>query len=250
VGDSLSEQIAGIGALAEPARQALYRYVVAQADAVGREEAARATGVALHSAKFHLDKLVEEGLLDVEFRRLSGRQGPGAGRPAKLYLRSDRELAVSLPERHYELAGEVMASAMDDALRDQTPLPVAIRTAAQAHGRSTAESAKSGKPRSRGGVSTRSRVAAELRRTAKALEPLGYEPRIDQQEVCLANCPFDKLAAQHTALICGMNLDFIDGVVEGLDCRNVTPTLAPHEGYCCVRVQASKSHTETGGARV
>src|SRR3954453_23103190 len=145
VGESWSEQVAGIGALAEPARQALYRYVVAQADAVGREEAARATGVALHSAKFHLDKLVEEGLLDVEFRRLSGRQGPGAGRPAKLYLRSDRELAGALPERHYDLAGEVLASAMDGALRDQTPLPEAIRIAARARGRGVVDGARSRK---------------------------------------------------------------------------------------------------------
>src|SRR3954471_13546820 len=144
VGESWSEQVAGIGALAEPARQALYRYVVAQADAVGREEAARDTGVALHSAKFHLDKLVEEGLLDVEFRRLTGRQGPGAGRPAKLYRRSDRELAVSLPERHYELAGEVMTSAVDEALRYQTPLPEAIRASARARGRRVAESVMTG----------------------------------------------------------------------------------------------------------
>ena len=246
MGDSWSEQIAGIGALAEPARQALYRYVVAQPEAVGREEAARATGVALHSAKFHLDRLVEEGLLEVEFRRLTGRQGPGAGRPAKLYRRSHRELAVSLPERHYELAGEVMASAMDQALRDRTPLPEAIRTAARARGRGVGEPRRS---RSRGGVSTRSRIAAELRRTADALEPLGYEPRIDQQEVCLANCPFDKLAAEHTELICGMNLDFIDGVMDGLGCRNVEPALAPHEGFCCVRVRAARDRDERGDGR-
>lgn len=249
MGDSWSEQIAGIGALAEPARQALYRYVVAQSGAVGREEAARATGVALHSAKFHLDKLVEEGLLDVEFRRLTGRQGPGAGRPAKLYRRSDRELAVSLPERHYELAGAVMASAMDQALRDRAPLAEAIRTAARARGRDVAETART-RTRSRGGVRTRSRVAAELRRTAEALEPLGFEPRIDQQEVRLANCPFDRLATEHTELICGMNLDLIEGVVEGLDCRNVAPALAPHEGFCCVRVRGPQDHTETGGTRV
>jgi len=247
VGESWSEQVAGIGALAEPARQALYRYVVAQPEAVGREEAARATGVALHSAKFHLDRLVEEGLLEVEFRRLTGRQGPGAGRPAKLYRRSRRELAVSLPERHYELAGEVMASAMDEVLRDQTPLPEAIRSAARSRGRDLAEPRKS---RTRGGVSTRSRVAAELQKTANVLEPLGYEPRVDHQEVCLANCPFDKLAAEHTELICGMNLDFIDGVVEGLGCRNVEPSLSPHEGFCCVRVRAAKERNETGGARV
>jgi len=47
-------------------------------------------------AAFHLDKLLEQGLLDVEFRRISGRAGPGAGRPAKLYRLSARQLEVTL----------------------------------------------------------------------------------------------------------------------------------------------------------
>src|SRR5262245_38638769 len=97
--DDLAEQAAGIGALADAVRRALYEYVVAQPDPVGREQAADAAGVALHTAKFHLDRLVDEGLLDVEFRRLGGRSGPGAGRPAKLYRRSARQWAVSLPSR-------------------------------------------------------------------------------------------------------------------------------------------------------
>ena len=95
--DRLSEQAASIGALAEPVRRALYVFVVAQHDAVSREQAAEGVDVPLHTAKFHIDKLVEEGLLDVEFRRLTGRTGPGAGRPSKLYRRSTRELSVSLP---------------------------------------------------------------------------------------------------------------------------------------------------------
>src|SRR5215210_6425378 len=108
--DEWAEQVAGIGALAEPARRELYRYVAAQPDAVSREQAAQGVGMALHSAKFHLDKLVDEGLLQVEFRRLSGRRGPGAGRPSKLYRRAEREIAVTLPERRYVLAGKVIAA--------------------------------------------------------------------------------------------------------------------------------------------
>ena len=56
---------------------------------MGRDQAAQGVGVPTHTAKFHLDRLVDEGLLEVEFRRLSGRTGPGSGRPAKLYRRSD-----------------------------------------------------------------------------------------------------------------------------------------------------------------
>ncbi|HEX7744207.1 MAG TPA: helix-turn-helix domain-containing protein, partial [Micromonosporaceae bacterium] len=95
--DELAEQVAGVGALMEPARRALYLYVAAQPDAVSREQAANAVDLPLHSVKFHLDRLLEEGLLEVEFRRVSGRTGPGAGRPSKLYRRSSRQLLVSLP---------------------------------------------------------------------------------------------------------------------------------------------------------
>ncbi|MBN9326463.1 MAG: helix-turn-helix domain-containing protein, partial [Cellulomonas sp.] len=133
--DELADDLSAIGALAEPARRALYRYVVSEPHAVSREQAATALGMPLHSAKFHLDRLVEEGLLEVQFRRLSGRSGPGAGRPSKLYRRSDREVSVSLPERHYDLAGDVLATAIDRALGDGTPIDQAVRETAAAQGR-------------------------------------------------------------------------------------------------------------------
>src|SRR4051794_14539424 len=64
------EQVAGVAVLNDPVRRALYLYVAGSADAVGREEAATEVGVQRALAAFHMDKLVEEGLLDVEHRRL------------------------------------------------------------------------------------------------------------------------------------------------------------------------------------
>jgi len=115
--DRLSEQASSIGALAEPVRGALYAFVVAQREPVSREQAADGVDVPVHTAKFHLDKLVEEGLLDVEFRRLTGRTGPGAGRPSKLYHRSAREVSVSLPERRYDVVGRILAGGVVRAER-------------------------------------------------------------------------------------------------------------------------------------
>src|SRR5690554_1534537 len=135
VRDDLAGHAAGVGTLAEPTRRALYEYVAAQPDAVDREQAAAAVGVPRHTAKFHLDRLADEGLLDVEFRRLSGRTGPGAGRPAKLYRRSNRQFSISLPERRYDLAGHVLATAIDRARRDETPIADAVREAATNEGR-------------------------------------------------------------------------------------------------------------------
>ena len=68
--------------LDDPVRRKLYDYVVAQGREVSRSEAAEAVGIQRTLAAFHLDRLVETGLVDVTFRRPAGRAGPGAGRPA------------------------------------------------------------------------------------------------------------------------------------------------------------------------
>ena len=88
--DPFAADVAGVAALADPVRRRLYEHVVSRAGAVGRDEAAAAAGIKRPLAAFHLDKLVAEGLLDVEYRRLTGKTGPGAGRPAKLYRRATR----------------------------------------------------------------------------------------------------------------------------------------------------------------
>ncbi|ETT28871.1 helix-turn-helix transcriptional regulator [Rhodococcus aetherivorans] len=236
--DEFAEQASGIGALADPARRSLYRYVAAQADAVGREQAAAAVGLPLHAARFHLDRLVEEGLLETEYRRLSGRTGPGAGRPSKLYRRSSRELSISLPERRYDLAGEVLAAAIERSMRDSVPIAEAVRTAAVEHGRRIAANAATPAvpagtvpgPMDAGGT--------DLERMARLLARHGYEPRLSGDgQMRLANCPFDRLANEHRELVCGMNLALLDGVVAGLGTDRLCAELAPEPGFCCVRIR-------------
>lgn len=229
--DQFEEQVAGIGALVEPARRALYLFVVAQPDAVSREQAARAVDLPVHSAKFHLDRLVAQGLLEVEFRRLSGRGGPGAGRPSKLYRRSATEVSVSLPERRYDLAGEVLASAVERSMSSGAPVADAVREVAGEQGRNIAAAR-----RDDGDAGDR----AGLEELGELLREHGYEPRADEGEICLANCPFDRLAAEHVELVCGMNLALIDGVIDGLGLEGVEANLAPQPGSCCVRVRDAR----------
>ena len=101
-----------VALLAEPTRQRLYLYLSERQEPVGREEAARHTGVKPRLAAFHLDRMAGAGLLDVEFRRLSGRVGPGAGRPAKVYSISSRSFSVEVPQTRYALAASMMATAL------------------------------------------------------------------------------------------------------------------------------------------
>ena len=223
-----SDEIGALGALAEPSRRALYDHVVAQRDAVSREQAAEAVGLPLHSVKFHLDRLVDEGLLEVEFRRLSGRQGPGAGRPSKLYRRSRQEVSISLPARQYDLAAAVLADAVERVGRGPMELDRAIDAAASDAGRAMAQ----GTPRPRG-------AKAELRTVAELLARNGYEPSPtdDGTELELANCPFDRLAREHTDLVCGINLALVTGAVDELGCRHVQTRLEPAADLCCVRAR-------------
>jgi predicted ArsR family transcriptional regulator len=221
-------QVAGVAALGEPVRRALYRYVVAQPGPVSRDQAAEGTGVPRHVAKFHLDKLAEEGLLEIEFRRPPGRRGPGAGRPTKLYRRSPRELAVSLPGRRYDLAGRVLAQAILDAERDAVPVSQALHAAAAGAGRALGEEA-----RRRAG----SRAGQAAPPAHGTLAGLGYEPRADPDGLTLANCPFHALAQDYTDLVCGMNLDLIDGLLAGLGQGDLEARLDPAPGRCCVTVR-------------
>ncbi len=221
----LDRQIAGIAALEEPARRALYEQVVRRGGAVSRDQAAAGAGVSRALAAFHLDRLVEAGLLVATYRRLSGRSGPGAGRPAKLYSRAPGQLEVTLPPRSYALAAELFARALDapgDARR-------ALPQAARALGRRLGPGAGAG------------RVARSL---MAALEALGYEPvRRADGEVRLRNCPFHALTEQHRALVCGANLALLEGVLAAAprDGRALRAVLDPQPGLCCVALRPRRA---------
>jgi predicted ArsR family transcriptional regulator len=225
--EDLQAQVTSIGALAEPTRLALYRCVAAAAAPVSREQVADETGIAVHSVKFHLDRLVDEGLLQVEYRRLTGRTGPGAGRPSKLYRRASRNLSVSLPERRYDLAGEVLATAADQSALDGTPIANAVQQVAHATGFGIASERPT--PRQAG-------PAVQTARVVDALAEHGYEPRMVDDDVCLTNCPFDRLAARHVELVCGMNLALVEGLISGLRTEALEARLEPQPGFCCVKV--------------
>jgi predicted ArsR family transcriptional regulator len=225
----LATRAARVGALADPTRRALYEYVVGRSDAVGREEAATALDVPLHSVKFHLDRLVEAGLLETEFRRLGDRSGPGAGRPSKLYRRSGQQVTVSLPDRRYDLVGHILARGVERA-GGGVPLATALDEAA-------AESGRGGGPAgAHAAVGRRLAARGDLATFARLLAALGFEPRIEGETVLLANCPFDALARTHTALVCGLNRAFVQGVADGVGC-GATACLEPEPGLCCVKAR-------------
>ncbi|MBV9845607.1 MAG: helix-turn-helix domain-containing protein [Kutzneria sp.] len=200
-----------LGALGDPMRRRLYRHVAAAPGEVGRDAAAEAVGISRSLAAFHLDKLVEAGLLAVSFRRLSGRAGPGAGRPAKVYRRAEGEHVLSVPPRSYDAVSRLLAEVVENAGLDRE-LQAAAKAAGAAHPDA---------------------VAGDL---VEVLRARGYQPFWDGETLRLNNCPFHALAEEFPALICGMNL----ALLQGLAPDPWSPAMEPCPGGCCVAISKNK----------
>jgi predicted ArsR family transcriptional regulator len=219
------DDIEAIAALQDPVRRRLYEYVAAQGREVGRNEAAEAAGVGRTLAAHHLDKLAEAGLLDSGSRRLTGRSGPGAGRPAKVYTRARAERAVSLPARDYRTAAELLAEAAEEVGAD-----AALYRAARRRGEALREGAA---------------PCASLEEAAQLLASRGYEPHLEEAQggegaesgtaVRMRNCPFHAVSERFPPLVCGMNLALLEGLIGsggGLRAR-----MDARPGQCCVVVE-------------
>jgi predicted ArsR family transcriptional regulator len=200
--------LAALASLGDPLRRALYSFVATSPQPVSRDEAADAVEVSRHVAAYHLNRLAEDGLLDVEFRRLSGRTGPGAGRPTKLYRRSDRVHEVSLPPRRYGLAARILLDATREGHLETGALIDSARRAGEEIGQAG---------------------------LGAALEATGYEPVEEEGETRFRNCPFHVLRERDRETTCGLNLALVEGMVEGSG-SSTDAVLLFEEGYCCVRL--------------
>ncbi|MFI7012401.1 helix-turn-helix transcriptional regulator [Streptomyces sp. NPDC050145] len=215
--------IDAIAALQDPVRRRLYEYVAGQGREVGRNEAAEAAGVARTLAAHHLDKLTEVGLLESGSRRLTGRSGPGAGRPAKVYTRVRAERTVSLPARDYRTAAELLAEAAEEAGLDAGLCAAARRRGASLRGSTD--------------------PCAGLDEAFATLAARGYEPHVERTGddgtgapvVRMRNCPFHAVAERFPPLVCGMNLALLEGLL-GTD-GPVRARMDARPDECCVVVE-------------
>lgn len=204
-------------ALVDSSRRALYDYVRQQDHPVSREEAAAANQISRNLAAFHLDKLVETGLLRARYQPPPGRPR-GRGRAPKVYEPARDGLAITIPERRYRLLAEILADAIAAGSGDATE---AARHHAHQQGHE---------------LGTRFRDANPPVPLRTALAQLGFEPSAAEDgTLLLHNCPFHALAARQTALVCGLNHAFLSGLVASLGVPEVRPDLAPRPGACCVQ---------------
>jgi predicted ArsR family transcriptional regulator len=205
--------------LCDPVRRDLFFFISERGDWVSRNEAADALGLRRGLVAHHLDRLAADGLLQVDDRRLTGRSGPGAGRPAKLYRPTTERFSLSIPARNPAVVAQLLADSIGETTK----------------GAVFARARKAGATM----VNATAVISDSDRRRAivDALTAYGYSPRVSDGELTLTNCPYDPLASAHRALVCGMNLSLVEGAIAAVALRGVTCSLrTPTNGECCVRV--------------
>lgn len=212
--------------LAEPTRRRVFDVVRASSEPMTRDAVAEDAGISRRLAAFHLDLLAESGLLAVDYARPPGRSGPGAGRPAKRYRASGVDVELTVPPRRYDVAARILARAVSESPAD---------AAAGAAGIAREEGQRLGGLRRAGGRMT---AAATLDAAEELLGDLGYEPeRATDRCLRLRNCPFHAVVDVAPELVCGMNGEFICGLLDGMRGHgSVTAALDGPAPDCCVTV--------------
>lgn len=201
-------------------RKSVYEFVRTNEAPVGRDECASALGLPRNTVAFQLDKLADQGLLSVEFRRLNGKGGPGSGRPAKLYAASHRDLSASVPHREYALAANIMAGAIERAGAQGRPVTAVLAEVARETGQS---------------------IGLRATSLTQALTDHGYRPDVHGDgTVALLDCPFHQLSGSFRSTVCAMNLELLTAAVEGSGAPYRACFDPPsNEHHCCVRLDPS-----------
>jgi predicted ArsR family transcriptional regulator len=213
--DLESGPLARAALLADPVRRRIFRFVRRARRPVTRDEAAASARVSRNLAAFHLDKLVEAGLLRAGRQAVIG--SARVGRKPKVYEAGPVEVHLDVPQRQHAL----LAGVLLETLAAGGGVPQAVLDSAARRGEELGRAARS-----------------EAVSVAAALERLGFEPyEAAPSVVRLANCPFHPLAASSRDLVCGVNQALIAGLLTGLEAEEMEAFLGPCAGECCVEIR-------------
>jgi predicted ArsR family transcriptional regulator len=210
------ERLRAVASLGEPVRKDLFDLVRGSGRPLSRDDCAAELGLPRSTVRAHLDRLVEEQLLVVEFRKVGEKTGPGSGRPTKLYTAAHSEVSASVPPRHYDLAAGLLAAAVQRSIDTGADIRQCLADVARQEGR---------------------RLGSQAGTIHELLVNAGYSPESDGEGgTVMANCPFHRLSQDHAGVMCALNGSLLGGALEG--CGDASHTLAPDEkvSHCCARL--------------
>jgi predicted ArsR family transcriptional regulator len=220
-------------------REALL-YVRGSPGGVTADDAAIELGVHRSVARNRLERLLRAGLLQTSFERRTGRAGPGAGRPAKLYSAAPEPQALEFPPRRLP--------ALVGRLLDELPAAgrkEALRRAGAEFGRDLARTAR---------LRPKKQIEAGLESVCAAVRSLGFHAALDRIEgdtamIATPTCPLRPLVTERpeAALIDrGMWAGLVERGITGLRAETVDcETHACLDGgeSCAVVVRLKRSAT-------
>jgi predicted ArsR family transcriptional regulator len=221
------QQVGNLAAsLGDATRRGIYISVREALEAVTAAQIAELFDIHTNVARHHLDKLVVDGYLEVTHRRRSGKQGPGAGRPAKHYEPTAKEVSVQFPARRYDLLAELLARVvMRVAPNDASEIAEEI---GREYGREIA--AEVGLPRDAG-------FDVAVQAVARAMMGVGFdtEPGQGQNMLVTHSCPFGQTALDHPGIVCKLDQGIVKGLLEG-SAQTGDPVVLPHDraGEDCI----------------
>lgn len=210
------QSLRAVASLGDPVRKRLFQLVRDSAHALSRDDCAATLGLPKSTIRAQLDRLVEEKLLAVQFRKIGERTGPGSGRPTKLYTAVQSEVSASVPPRHYDLAAGLLAAAVQRSIDHGSDIAQSLAQVAFEEGY------------------RRGAAAGNIHRL---LADTGYSPEPDGVGgTIMGNCPFDRLAKDHNQVVCSLNGALLGGALAG--CADTDHALEPDAeiSHCCARL--------------
>jgi predicted ArsR family transcriptional regulator len=225
--------IKAVAALEEDLRRGMYAFIRAARRPVTRDEAAASVGISRKLAAFHLDKLVDAGLLRARYEAVGGIRK--VGRTPKVYEPAGTDFTVTIPPRRHGVLADILVDAVVTEREGETARQATLRVAAD-------QGAQLGTAERAGARPGRLGAERGLTLTENVLARHGFEPsRETPTRVRLRNCPFHPLAARAPDLVCGVTQAFLAGIVTGLRVPNVAAVLVPpRAGECCVELRGTE----------
>ena len=201
--------------IAEPELRETLLYVRGARGPVSAEDAAAALGVHRTVARHRLERLLAAELVEATFERRSGRTGPGAGRPAKVYAAAPEAEALEFPPRRLPALVGRLLEELPARGRDR-----ALRHAGEGFGHDLAHAA---------GLRARSRVGPGLEQVCAALRSLGFQASVERVDgdaaiVTTPTCPLRPLVTQHpeaARIDEGMWAGLVEQAVRGVSAASV-----------------------------
>lgn len=231
--DSISDLTSALG---DPTRRAVYIAIRESTGPMSTAGIAELFDIHPNVARHHLDKLAADGYLDVTHRRPNGRTGPGAGRPAKYYAVSSKQIDVHFPTHRHDVLSDMLVRIIDRIAPDN------IREVAEQVGTEVGRelAGEIGSPEDTG-------YEGAVKAVVRAMTGIGFGVSSDVagQRLLMSHCPFGDTAAAHPEVVCSLDRGMVRGLMGSLEhaCEPVLHPAAGSDRDCVTEVPVTISRS-------